>query len=634
MHKEELEKHFQTLRNGTPLERKRAVQELHIFGEEAGDLLIFALKDRDMGVRDAAFHVISSHPSEALAEHLVTLLGYKNIEVRNLASELLIRFGSLAIRPLIKVLREGNKDERKFAADILGLVGDSRVIPHLEAALDDPEPNVAVSAAEALGNLGAVRSIPKLIQHFHSCTGMEPVVIDALGKLSDPAADRFLLQVLQSGDENLAVIALEALSKSKSLETAKQIASLLPQFSDLLLNEAIKAIICIVGRHDQKLEAFLDLKKYRKQIFEILQLSEDHETLLRVFEQIPAEILNECLPKLFDLLEHQSEDIRYFVAGRLSKVDRKRLIEIGLQKIEELSSEAQTVLLSGLQSIPAAEILPLLEKLAASSETSIRVQVAPFLATLKHPRARRILERFAHDADLSVQEAAYSILSYEPEAVHIPLFKEGLRSKSANIVESSILALTVLDPAYLKQEFRTWSKNGKDQHLLCVLRHFNQLASVLDFETVCSLMEHSNPEVRAAAVRALQLFDGERIQPLLKKRLQDKSREVRLAAIQVSLSLFPDQSQTILQQALQDHDFWIQNRALETIVKLKQVDLVPHIFPLLKSSDRFVQIRAIQAILTLAGESAEDSLISYLDAIGEDAWKLISLAKEESNVTI
>lgn len=80
-------------------------------------------------------------------------------------------YGSDAVEPLIKLLRDDDPDARFGAAHTLGLIGDARAIPELVKALSDPEPAVRWWATDALGKLNAtnvLEPIRKLLKDRHS----------------------------------------------------------------------------------------------------------------------------------------------------------------------------------------------------------------------------------------------------------------------------------------------------------------------------------------------------------------------------------------------------------------------------------------------------------------------------------
>jgi HEAT repeat protein len=64
--------------------------------------------------------------------------------------EALAAVGEPAVEPLIALLKDDNPLARSFAAQGLGRLRDKRAMSGLKAALDDRDPRVRESAAEAI----------------------------------------------------------------------------------------------------------------------------------------------------------------------------------------------------------------------------------------------------------------------------------------------------------------------------------------------------------------------------------------------------------------------------------------------------------------------------------------------------
>ncbi|MBW2712834.1 MAG: HEAT repeat domain-containing protein, partial [Deltaproteobacteria bacterium] len=73
---------------------------------------------------------------------------------RNAAVEALVQCGQLAVMDLLASTYSEDRDIRKFAIDILARIADGRSTTRLIELLDDSDPNVQSSAADALGMMG------------------------------------------------------------------------------------------------------------------------------------------------------------------------------------------------------------------------------------------------------------------------------------------------------------------------------------------------------------------------------------------------------------------------------------------------------------------------------------------------
>jgi HEAT repeat protein len=156
--------------------------------------LAAALKDENKGVRDAATRSLLAIGSEQVARSVVNYITETNIVSRNSASDILIRLGELSLQALLPCLYDGDRDVRKFAVDIFGVIGNQMPVPHLIKLLEDPDDNVVVSTVEALGNIRSTSSITALCETYHRRDDAKPVVAEALGKIGGDEVAEFLLK--------------------------------------------------------------------------------------------------------------------------------------------------------------------------------------------------------------------------------------------------------------------------------------------------------------------------------------------------------------------------------------------------------------------------------------------------------
>ncbi len=599
------------------------------YGKDCIGILVKLLEDENEDIRAVAFHGLSLIPSEEAASRIVPLLSHENIQIKNLAIELLNQYEASAIPSLLCCLRSQDRNLRKFAADILGLIGDETVAPPLISLLGDPEPIVAVSAADALGHLKATEAAPELIRHFDANPGMQPVVIEALGKLGSVDADRFLISVLRKDDANLSLIALEALRSSRHPETVMALEEALSWLPLTLRPHAFKAICSILNNLNEPSESFFDFQKHHRDILDILHHSEDQETFCAVFDCLPDAFIIENFPGILELLNHDGDNIRHFVLERLKHLDKNRLLKYIEERVDTFSIQGQLALLSLLDSCEPACACRVLKKLADSYDPEIRIMVAQIAATHSGREFEIILRRLAKDTDENVQEAAYLALCDRAHPGLIPIFKKGLNSPSRTVCGASLHALSLLQPDRVIGQLKQWlQQNACDrvQFLLSLLQHYPQIISK-DYAHV--LLNHADPEVRIAAIHAFENCDDTQVQQLMAGLQQnDPDRRVRLTALRVLAHTSRDQAVAAISRALEDDDYEIQHVALEAATYFNCTEVAPKIFPLLGSSDRKVQIKAVQALMKMLGEQGLAEAKRHLASYGEDVNHIVTLADE------
>ena len=155
------------------------------------------------------------------------------------------KMGYAAVEPLIKSLQDKEGTVRKFAAILLGKIGDPRAIKPLELSLYDMHHEVGKASAEALSKFGAqsfeilteALSHPEMWIRIHAVIGLSkikdsrvvPVLIDMLNdperevkrqviqslvELKDPRTTSVLQQIMANrSDREFHALAKEALEK-------------------------------------------------------------------------------------------------------------------------------------------------------------------------------------------------------------------------------------------------------------------------------------------------------------------------------------------------------------------------------------------------------------------------------------
>jgi len=211
-----------------PDERRLSVEASVNFGdrEEVLGKLLDLLKDEDKGVRDAvatALVLIANRfekSKKKFVEGICSLIYCKDIGVRNLASELLLKIGEDAFDQVSKLATHEDKDVRKIAIDIIGLMKAKFAVDFLVEKLNDPDPNVVTSVIEALRNIGDDRVTKHLIDMFSKSEFARLQIVEALGEIGKRAKDKkvvcnFLVEAFEISDDPILKGAIvEALGKA------------------------------------------------------------------------------------------------------------------------------------------------------------------------------------------------------------------------------------------------------------------------------------------------------------------------------------------------------------------------------------------------------------------------------------
>jgi HEAT repeat protein len=141
---------------------------------------------RDPQVAEAARKAL-----EGYLDKLIDRLQTKNIVQLNTTRDALVIVGPPARDRLIFVLKEGHLHRRQDAAYVLGMMKDPAAVPQLCIAMHNPDPLLRM------------------------------IIVEALGKIGDPAATDTLRRAVGDVDNSVATAARKSLKKVGALPLQK-----------------------------------------------------------------------------------------------------------------------------------------------------------------------------------------------------------------------------------------------------------------------------------------------------------------------------------------------------------------------------------------------------------------------------
>jgi HEAT repeat protein len=147
-------------------------------------------KETSTAVSDVILQALTRIEGDAAIEATIRLLGSEAARVRNGAVEVLRRKGDSSIPFLQRVMRTGDKDQRKLVLDVLSDRQVREASGIYAAALSDPDINVVITAVEHLGGIRAEEFRNAIEGLLHS--GSDPMLIaaclEALVGIDNPAS--------------------------------------------------------------------------------------------------------------------------------------------------------------------------------------------------------------------------------------------------------------------------------------------------------------------------------------------------------------------------------------------------------------------------------------------------------------
>jgi HEAT repeat protein len=202
------------------------------------------LNAEDRGVREAASRLLVLCSNEKAASLTGIHIMSKNIAVRNLAGDVLVKMNGTATKVLLPYIESTDKDVRKFAIDILAqLPATPDAIAKIKAHISDPDQNVVCAAIDALGALHSEQSILGIIQLFEKLEFAKPNIVNAAAKFPEKVSTQFFLGALSDPDPVVQLAAAEALAIRKDKEVVEALIHKLDTLSELAKPVVIHSIV-------------------------------------------------------------------------------------------------------------------------------------------------------------------------------------------------------------------------------------------------------------------------------------------------------------------------------------------------------------------------------------------------------
>lgn len=213
---------FEVLKSGSAEDKYEVVNTLYSqeLTEEHVSALSALIADEDKGIRNSVTMLMLATQHPSFPKYVVEYVKSKDISVRNLAGEILIKFGSASVDPIIQFDHENDDDNLKFIIDVLGLIGDQRAALFIMGILSGSEnDNVILACIEALGNLRYEGSVDVLLLFYDRNELYKPTLVEALGKIGSKEALQFLVSKFPNEDELTQYSILESLGNLGDIET-------------------------------------------------------------------------------------------------------------------------------------------------------------------------------------------------------------------------------------------------------------------------------------------------------------------------------------------------------------------------------------------------------------------------------
>ncbi len=375
---------------------------------EAVEFCKLILSDDKAVVNDFAFKVSNSQ-NPNVAKAICKYIASEEPKVRNLAGEILISMGKVAVEPLIEFIPGKGKHEIKFAVDVLGLIGDKRAEePILDVLKSHTDENVILACIEALGNIRSEKAVPFLVNLYNVNEVFIPTIIEALGKIGSPEAMDLLMTAYKNQDALTKFTIIESLGNMGDETSFYFIYSELSKLEGPIVWAAVEAIYKLSKRlkieipFEEKFKAKLletiyeGDEQYKKAAISLALNFDDKEILEAIFASIGTdEELDELLKdKLFNNLEYSLE-----VFGRYIAKNPPNIFPV-LNVFEILFDYPGFNLLDYLSPLQLRSLENELENYLDSSHEEVRKSVMNLLFKIDPKEALLFLDKMMKDENI------------------------------------------------------------------------------------------------------------------------------------------------------------------------------------------------------------------------------------------
>lgn len=535
------------------------------------DVVVTAMGDESWRVRKEAVEIfVFSEPDENFIERLLEFLRSEdNAGLRNSAAEAVIRLGSTASQPLIRLLSDSDADVRKFIIDVMGAIGDPVFAQPLLASLEDHDANVASAAAEHLGSLGESSVTPNLIR---AIVANESILfrfsaLEALGKLATPSfvpeeilklAEQEILRKAvydclgNISDESSITLLLEGLTcRQKSARAA-----------------AVKALFRVYERSDQNV---------RHDMVGRLCTLKDSPSIAGLFELF--ETGDYVLIEALIWFSRVNTDIR-FVPFLLELFVADRFAETALMSLKNFGQEGM------------AEVVA---RYSTAGENA-RVALCTLIGECGYSIYSDLVQGSLRDNSARVRKtAAVSVgkLGYISSIPDLVTLIDDVNSDVCSAAVISLQKFALIDRATVLGIARRLSDSELPHH-----RRYASLllASLGESERLLLLVNDEDPQVRTAAVSSIGILPSDKAGSILIMSLLDVDPDVRIAAAYALGEMKTVTALTALESALEDEDIWVQCAAMKAINRIEPERILLIVKQIYAKAEGLLMITCLQLL--------------------------------------
>lgn len=432
-----------------------------------------AMGSDDWRLRGAAVRSLQQAVSSDEVRHLLESLQreHHDLNVLNSALRVLIAADRSVTEPLIELLADPEPNVRMHAALALGELKGGATVAALVGALDDPDANVRFHAIEALGKCGA------------------PEAVDRLAAIA------------QSGDFFVAFAAIDALARTQDARVAPRLAAML---DDPLLRPAVVDTLAVLG-DEESVPALAGL------------INRGAAGLAAVAAALTG------IHARYDADLEAGAHIQLLVRAAITP-DGARHLAGTVDKREPPLAPAVTVL--GWVGANAIQAL-----IGALEVASVQATVSEAIAAIGRDAIEPLLARL-DGADRDVRPIIAGLLGRLGDRRAVPALIALLSSADAELTATAAAALAGLgDPRAFEPLLGLFGHEHATVRRAAIAA-VNSIGAEGAARQICGRLAHADPKVRDCALRVAGYFGFRECAAAIVDALRDPQEEVRRAAIE------------------------------------------------------------------------------------------------------
>lgn len=390
--------------------RRKAAEELgRVGGEKAVAALITALKDPDQMVAAAAALSLGELRDRRAVPALAAVLKDMSEEVRGSAALALGRIGERStVALLLPLLKDAEVFPRASAVSALGCIGDRQAVAQICTVLvQDPDPQVRTSAAEALGAIADISGRDGLIAALKDQSNyVRTAAAAALGQISsDTAIVSALIEALKDSDRMVRSAAAESLGRSRDERAVRPLIEALSDGDQFVRTSAAFSLGRLGSR--QAVDPLIDT----------LQL-DDNRVRARAVEALGA--IGD--PRAVDVIVGLLRDTNRFVKGNaitaLGRIADRKAVDPLLISLSDQDPQMRRAALDSLGRIGDERAFqPVSELLKKETDQNVRFVALATAAKLGRQQSiPMLIEAFSDRAEELRHTAASALARLELDA--------------------------------------------------------------------------------------------------------------------------------------------------------------------------------------------------------------------------